>query len=116
MAKREIDIHSYDKAYVGILDRLKRSEISDNNKNLIKKFDDHCVLEKLSIPRRLKIIHTLTLVAETLKKEEISERWGLLLKETGINPIDMHPPLWFWSRKGFVYDLKNSTIEIKTNI
>jgi hypothetical protein len=41
--------------------------------------------------------------AETLSKEEISKRWRDLLKGSGIDPIDMHPPLWFWSRNGFVF-------------
>ena len=48
---------------------------------------------------------------KSLKKEQISEKWRELLKNSGINPIDMHPPLWFWSRKGFVYDLKNLTLK-----
>lgn len=37
-----------------------------------------------------------------LSKEEISERWRVLLKGSGITPIEMHPPLWFWSRNGFL--------------
>lgn len=45
--------------------------------------------------------------ADILSKEEISERWRSLLKNTGINPIDMHPPLWFWSRNGFIYSLED---------
>lgn len=44
--------------------------------------------------------------AETLSKDEISERWRKILKGSGINPIDMHPPLWFWSRNGFVFKQK----------
>ncbi|MBW2987196.1 hypothetical protein KY336_01475 [Candidatus Woesearchaeota archaeon] len=43
--------------------------------------------------------------AESLSKENISEKWRLLLKGTGINPIDMHPPLWFWSRNGFQFKI-----------
>lgn len=43
--------------------------------------------------------------AETLSKGEISDKWRELLKNTEINPIDMHPPLWFWSRNGFIYNL-----------
>ncbi|KKQ94440.1 MAG: hypothetical protein UT66_C0017G0003 [candidate division CPR2 bacterium GW2011_GWC1_39_9] len=44
--------------------------------------------------------------AETLSKEEISDKWRALLKGSGINPTDMHPPLWFWSRNGFIYKLE----------
>ncbi|MEK7531751.1 MAG: hypothetical protein AAB545_02390 [Patescibacteria group bacterium] len=41
--------------------------------------------------------------ALSLTKEAISEKWRELLKGSGIDPIDMHPPLWFWSRNGFLY-------------
>ena len=44
--------------------------------------------------------------AEHFTKEKISERWREILKDTGINPIDMHPPLWFWSKNGFKFKLK----------
>lgn len=40
--------------------------------------------------------------AETLSKDEISARWRELLADSGIDPIDMHSPLWFWSRNGFL--------------
>lgn len=43
--------------------------------------------------------------AEKLSREEISARWRTILEGSGINPIDMHPPLWFWSRGGFAFDL-----------
>jgi hypothetical protein len=43
--------------------------------------------------------------AVTLTKDEISERWRNLLAGSDIDPIDMHPPLWFWSRNGFLYSL-----------
>lgn len=43
--------------------------------------------------------------SETLSKDEISERWRTLLEGSDITPIEMHPPLWFWSRNGFMYKL-----------
>ncbi len=43
--------------------------------------------------------------ATNLTKDAISERWRDLLKNSGIDPIDMHPPLWFWSRNGFTFNL-----------
>lgn len=43
--------------------------------------------------------------SEFFSKEKISERWRNVLSGTGINPIDMHPPLWFWSRNGFMFQL-----------
>lgn len=44
--------------------------------------------------------------SETFSKEKISEKWRELLHGTGINPIDMHPPLWFWSRNNFIFKLE----------
>ncbi len=43
--------------------------------------------------------------ATTLSKDAISQRWRELLKGSGIDPIDMHPPLWFWSRNGFLFEI-----------
>lgn len=44
--------------------------------------------------------------ADKLTKDEISEKWRLALVGSDIAPIEMHPPLWFWSRNGFIYDPK----------
>lgn len=44
--------------------------------------------------------------SEKLSKDKISEKWREALKGSGIDPIDMHPPLWFWSRNGFLFNLK----------
>jgi hypothetical protein len=41
--------------------------------------------------------------ALTLSKEEVSRRWREVLKGSGIDPIDMHSPFWFWSRNGFIF-------------
>lgn len=43
-----------------------------------------------------------------MSKEAVSARWREALKGSKINPIDLHPPLWFWSRNGFVYKLPGS--------
>jgi hypothetical protein len=44
--------------------------------------------------------------ADTLSKEIISNRWREVLKGSGIAPVEMHPPLWFWSRNGFLLNLE----------
>lgn len=46
--------------------------------------------------------------ASSLAKEEISMRWRTILDGSDINPIDMHPPLWFWSRNGFIFQLNKN--------
>ena len=43
--------------------------------------------------------------AEKLTKDQISARWRELLAGSDISPIDMHPPLWFWSKNDFVFQL-----------
>lgn len=45
--------------------------------------------------------------AEKIAKEKLSEKWRNILSGSGINPIEMHPPLWFWSKNNFLYKLKN---------
>lgn len=44
--------------------------------------------------------------AQALTKEQLSAIWRDALAGSGINPIDMHAPLWFWSRNGFLYKIK----------
>lgn len=43
--------------------------------------------------------------AEKMSREEISQRWREILDGSGIDPIDVHSPLWFWSRGGFEFTL-----------
>jgi len=42
---------------------------------------------------------------ENLLKEQISAKWREILSGFRITPIEMHPPLWFWSRNGFLFKL-----------
>jgi phosphoribosyl-AMP cyclohydrolase len=44
--------------------------------------------------------------AEKMTKDQISARWREVLDGSGITPIEMHPPLWFWSKNNFKYKLK----------
>lgn len=43
--------------------------------------------------------------AEKISKELLSSKWREALKGSGVSPIEMHPPLWFWSRNGFIFKL-----------
>lgn len=40
-----------------------------------------------------------------MSRDEISEQWRETLKGTGLSPIDMHSPLWFWSKNNFSYEV-----------
>ncbi len=42
--------------------------------------------------------------ADNLDRDSISKIWRKLLEGSGIDPIDVHSPLWFWSRSGFEYE------------
>ena len=42
---------------------------------------------------------------DRISRDEISRRWREYLKDSGIDPIDVHSPLWFWSRGGFRIDI-----------
>lgn len=44
--------------------------------------------------------------AVTLSRDQISAKWRKMLHGSGIAPIQMHAPLWFWSRNGFSYQLQ----------
>ena len=39
-----------------------------------------------------------------LTKDALSNRWRNLLRGSNIDPIDMHSPLWFWSKNGFLFE------------
>ncbi|VVB80168.1 Uncharacterised protein [uncultured archaeon] len=41
-----------------------------------------------------------------LSREEINNQWRQVLTGSGITPIQMHSPLWFWSRNGFKFEIK----------
>ncbi len=42
---------------------------------------------------------------EKISKDELSKRRREALQWSWINPIEMHPPLWFWSRNNFEWVL-----------
>jgi hypothetical protein len=41
-----------------------------------------------------------------MKRDDVSVRWREVLEGTNLSPIDMHSPLWFWSKNGFSYKLE----------
>ena len=44
--------------------------------------------------------------AENISREKLSFLWREILKGSGIDPIEMHSPLWFWSRNGNGFEYK----------
>lgn len=43
--------------------------------------------------------------AKILSKDQISAKWRRALKDSSLAPIDMHSPLWFWSKNNFQYKI-----------
>jgi integrase/recombinase XerD len=63
------DIYDYTRKLEGAQRKLNASATSNRNKDLIREFDRACFLEALSKPRRIKLIGSLTILAELLKKD-----------------------------------------------
>lgn len=76
-----------------IIDRY--TELSLKNKDQIEVAPDTHVVQA-SV--KLGVLHTDEI---HLDKHQISNRWRELLSGSGIDPIDMHSPLWFWSKNKF---------------
>ena len=66
--KQGIDIHNYPKRMESALANLKKDSISEENKDLILKFYEQCVLEGLSKPHIIKYIYILRVIARELNK------------------------------------------------
>ncbi|GKU30409.1 hypothetical protein [Clostridium folliculivorans] len=55
----------------------------------------------------IKATHKLGLISADMLKDNkiqllVAEIWSDLLKETNLTPIDMHTPLWLWSKSKFI--------------
>ena len=55
----------------------------------------------------IKSSHRLGIITDDeLNKSNVQEividRWNTLLKDSNLKPIDIHTPLWLWSRNGFI--------------
>ncbi|MFI3325847.1 MAG: hypothetical protein R3Y35_06705 [Clostridia bacterium] len=44
-------------------------------------------------------------------REIVSEMWDNIFYSTKRNPIEIHTPLWLWSRGGFTVELKTDVTE-----
>lgn len=40
-----------------------------------------------------------------IDREKLSQKWQELLKDEALSPIDVHTPMWLWSRNGFKINL-----------
>ena len=66
----EGDIHNYGQRYEGTAKKIRQSSISLRNKELILEFDKTCLLESLSIPRRVSVMDKLYMLALIYLKKD----------------------------------------------
>lgn len=64
-----MDIHNYEKKYIGMLRCLERAKISDRNKKLISDFNNFLILENISKGRLIRYMWTLKVVAERMNMD-----------------------------------------------
>jgi len=68
--KPQKDIHDYPLRYERAKQHVNEAKISERNRSLILEFEKACTLEKLSLPRRIKLMGSLViLAADYLKKD-----------------------------------------------
>ncbi len=66
-------IHNYDKKLEQTLARIKKSEISEKNKEILMTFKDNLVLKSLSKSRIIRYLQYLIIVIEELKEDDITK-------------------------------------------
>ncbi len=66
-------IHHYDESFETQKSLVDRSNISNKNKKIILEFDKQCNLERLSKPRRMKLMSVLTIVARDYLKKDFDK-------------------------------------------
>lgn len=66
----KIDVHNFEDTYTKGLQRLKADAgISDSNRQLILKFNGACLSEGIGLPRRIKYLGTLSIIAKLFQKD-----------------------------------------------
>lgn len=66
------DIHQYDRRLSLLLDRIKNSNLTDDNKKLLFDFDSAMLLlENLGKPRRIKLLGTMFILATTFLHKDL---------------------------------------------
>jgi len=99
------DIHDYNKKYDSALKRLKKSAISQRNKDLILDFDRACFLEGLGKPRRIRLIGALFILAKIYLKKDFDKATENDIKEVVIkikSKEDYSP----WTKQNYEVILK----------
>lgn len=98
-------IHDYNHKFKKQKEKLLGSSISKKNKDLILKFDQTCSLENLSLSRRMKLIGSLTILAEQYLKKDFDDVTKDDLKDTVVR-IDAIENYSVWTKQSYRAILK----------
>ncbi len=103
--KPEKDIHEHDRRYKSTLQHLKESGISEQNKTLITEYDRTCTLERLGVPRRIKLIGCLAIFAKDYLKRDYDKATKEQLKDAVLK-LEERKDLSVWTRHSYKSILK----------
>lgn len=65
----KVDIHEYDKRFECMVKQIKKSELSERNKELIFKFYEDKTLDNVGKPRLIRCMEMLRVIAKEMKKD-----------------------------------------------
>jgi integrase len=81
---RAPDIHRWEVRLSSATGRIGRAQITARNKKLIRDFDRVCILERLTTPRRIKLISTLVLIGKRYLRKDFDRATAADLKKAYI--------------------------------
>jgi integrase/recombinase XerD len=99
------DIYNYTHKLDVAKDKLKNATISDRNRDFITRFDSACFMEGLGKPRRIKIISTLIILAESYIRKDFDTVTREDIKNTVIQ-IDSRDDCSPWTKHSYKVILK----------
>ncbi|MBA7490527.1 Tyrosine recombinase XerC [subsurface metagenome] len=99
------DIHDFNAKYEAVLKQLKKSTISDKNKDLVRDFDRACFLEGLSKPRRIRLIGSLVRLGENYLEKDFDRATEKDVKEA-VMQIESREDCSVWTKHGYKTTLK----------
>ncbi len=101
----QLDIHNYPLKYKRAKEAVERASISPINKSLIKQFEQTCTLEGLSIPRRLKLMGSLIIIARDYLKKDFRKATKQDIKDVVLT-IDNSEKYSAWTKQSYRAILK----------
>ncbi|MBI4448855.1 tyrosine-type recombinase/integrase [Candidatus Woesearchaeota archaeon] len=103
--KPQKDIHDYQLRYERAKQHVSEAGISPANKTLILEFEKACTLEKLSLPRRIKLMGSLVILARDYLKKDFGKTTKEDLKNTVLK-IEARDDFSVWTKHSYKSILK----------